>query len=156
MSFVSPPEQRPDARPDGAGKPGEDHRPVIEFFIDRSLGRKHLAQALGDLGFTVHTMASVYGERVAQELEDERWLADAGQHDWVVLMKDDAIRRRPAERDALAEAKVRAFCLTNAQLRVAEQSARFVGNIARIQRQAEKPGPYIYGVYDGYIKRLWP
>jgi hypothetical protein len=156
MSFVSPPEQRPDARPGGAGRSGGDDRPVIEFFIDRSLGRKHLAQALGDLGFTVHTMASVYGERVAQELEDERWLADAGQHDWVVLMKDDAIRRRPAERDALAEAKVRAFCLTNAQLRAAEQSDRFVSNIKRILRQAEKPGPYIYGVYDGYIKRLWP
>jgi PIN like domain len=156
MSFVSPPEQRPDARPDGAGKPGEDHRLVIEFFIDRSLGRKHLAQALGDLGFTVHTMTSVYGERVAQELDDEHWLADAGRHDWVVLMKDDAIRRRPAERDALADAEVRAFCLTNAQLRAAEQSARFVGNIGRIQRQAEKPGPYVYGVYDGYIKRLWP
>jgi hypothetical protein len=156
MSFVSPPEQRPDTRPDVAGKAGEDHRPFIEFFIDRSLGRKHLAQALGELGFTVHTMASVYGEEVAQELEDERWLADVGQRDWIVLMKDDAIRRRPAERDALSEAKVRAFCLTNAQLRAAEQSARFVGNIARIQRQAEKPGPYIYGIYDGYIKRLWP
>jgi hypothetical protein len=52
MSFVSPPEQRPDARPDGAGKSDEDHRSAIEFFIDRSLGRKHLAQALGDLGFT--------------------------------------------------------------------------------------------------------
>ncbi|HEV2975903.1 MAG TPA: hypothetical protein VGX69_13060 [Solirubrobacteraceae bacterium] len=142
---MSPPERPPDARPGGAGKPGEDDRPVIEFFIDRSLGRKHLAQALEDLDFTVHTMASVYGEQVAQELEDERWLADAGQHDWIVLMKDDAIRRRPAERDALAEAKVRAFCLTNAQLRASGQSARFVGNIKRIQRQAEKSGPYIYG-----------
>lgn len=153
---MSPPERRPDARPDSAGKSGEDDRPAVGFFIDRSLGRKHLARALGDLGFTIHTMASVYGERVAQELDDERWLADAGQHDWIVLMKDDAIRRRPAERDALAEAKVRAFCLTNAQLRASEQSARFVGNIERILRQAEQPGPYIYGVYDGYIKRLWP
>jgi hypothetical protein len=128
----------------------------LEFFIDRSLGPKHLAEALGALGFTVHTMASVYGEHVAQELEDERWLADVGQHDWIVLMKDDAIRRRPSERDVLAAAKVRAFCLTNAQLRASEQSARFVGNIERILRQAEKPGPYIYGVYDGYIKPLWP
>jgi len=153
---VSPPERPPDAHPDSAGVSGADIRSVIEFFIDRSLGRRHLAQALGDLGFTVHTMASVYGEPTAQELDDERWLADAGQHDWVVLMKDDAIRRRPAERDALSEAKVRAFCLTNAQLRASEQSTRFVDNIERIQRQAEKPGPYIYGVYDGYIKRLWP
>jgi hypothetical protein len=79
---VSPPERRPDARADSAGELGGDERPV-EFFIDRSLGRKHLARALGDLGFTVHTMASVYGERVAQELDDERWLADAGEHDWI-------------------------------------------------------------------------
>jgi hypothetical protein len=101
-------------------------------------------------------MASVYGEQVAQELDDERWLADAGRFDWVVLMKDDAIRRRPAERDALSEAKLRTFCLTNANLRAAEQTARFVGNIGVILQQASKPGPYIYGVYDGSIRRLWP
>jgi len=117
-----------------------------EFFIDRSLGRKHLAGTLHNLGFTVHTMASVYGEEVAQQLDDESWLRDAGNKGWVVLMKDDAIRRRPAERDALAEAGVRAFCLTNAQLRKEEQTERFVGNIERILRQAQQPGPYIYGV----------
>ena len=44
---MSPLEWAPDARPDSAGKSGERDRPVIEFFIDRSLGRKHLAQALG-------------------------------------------------------------------------------------------------------------
>jgi len=71
-------------------------------------------------------------------------------------MKDDAIRRRPAERDALSDAAIRAFCLTNANLRAAEQSARFVQNIERILKQAAIAGPYIYGVYDGYIKRLWP
>lgn len=152
---MSPPERRPDTRSTSTGESGGGDRPV-EFFIDRSLGRKHLAQSLRDLDFVVHTMASVYGERIAQELEDEHWLADAGKRDWIVLMKDDAIRRRPSERDALSDAKVRAFCLTNAQLRASEQSARFVGNIERILRQAEKPGPYIYGVYDGYIRRLWP
>ena len=104
----------------------------------------------------MHTMASVYGEEVAQELPDERWLGDVGRRDWVVLMKDDAIRRRPSERDALAEAGLRAFCLTNANLRAAEQTARFLGCIDRIVRRASKPGPYIYGVYDGHIKRLWP
>ena len=107
---MSPPERPPDARSTTTGG--------VEFFIDRSLGRRHLAQELRGLGLVVHTMASVYGERVAQELEDERWLADAGEHGWVVLMKDDKIRRRPSERDALSEAMVRAFCLTNAQLRL--------------------------------------
>ncbi|HEY1273537.1 MAG TPA: hypothetical protein VGF25_01430 [Thermoleophilaceae bacterium] len=134
--------------------PAEPRPP--EFFIDRSLGRKHLPSALRALGLTVHTMSSVYGEERAQRLDDETWLGDAGRRGWVVLMKDDAIRRRPAERDALMRAGIRAFCLTNAQLRAAQQTARFVDNINRILRQARRPGPYIYGVYESGLKRLWP
>lgn len=128
----------------------------LEFLIDRSLGRKHLAAALVDLGYTVHTLASVYGEIAAQGIDDEQWLAEAGRQDWVVLMKDAAIRRRPAEREALSRAGVRAFCLTNANLRGVEQTARFIDNIARILRQAQTPGPYIYGVYADHLRRLWP
>lgn len=101
-------------------------------------------------------MASVYGEQAGQNVPDERWLRDAGAHGWIVLMKDDAIRRRPAERDALVEAGVRAFCLTNAQLRAVEQSERFVSYRPRILQQARKPGPYIYGVYERRLRRLWP
>jgi hypothetical protein len=132
--------------------------PPPEFFIDRSLGRKHLAEALRrlGLGLTIHTMASVYGEKRAQELADEEWLTDAGKRGWIVLMKDDAIRRRPAERDALMRAGVRAFCLTSGQLRAADQTARFVNNIHRILQRARKPGPYIYGVYENRLERLWP
>ena len=62
----------------------------------------------------------------------------------LVLTKDDAIRRRPAERDALTEAAVRVFCLTNRHLRGVEQTERFVSNRHRILRQARKPGPYIW------------
>ena len=73
----------------------------------------------------------------------------------IVLTKDDAIRRRPAEREALIEAGVRfVFCLTSAQLRGSEQTERFVDNRHRILRQARKPGPYIYGVYEKRIARL--
>jgi hypothetical protein len=127
-----------------------------EFFIDRSLGRKHLAEALRACGLVVHTMAVVYGEEAAQSLPDEQWLRDVAAKGWVVLMKDDAIRRRPAEREALIDAGVRAFCLTNAQLRATEQTARFVNNRHRIIQQARKPGPYIYGVYHRGLRRLWP
>ena len=129
--------------------------PEPEFFIDRSLG-KSIADGLRAVGLAVHTMASVYGEERAQKLPDEVWLRDAGANGWVVLTKDDAIRRRPAERDALTEAGVRVFCLTSAQLRGAEQTARFVENRHRIIRQARTAGPYIYGVYAKRIARLWP
>jgi hypothetical protein len=126
-----------------------------EFFVDRSLG-KSIVEGLRAAGLTVLSMADVYGEERAQRLPDEVWLRDAGEKGWVVLTKDDAIRRRPAERDAMIAAAVRVFCLTTAQLRGAEQTERFVANRHRIVRQSRKTGPYIYGVYEKGLKRLWP
>jgi hypothetical protein len=126
-----------------------------EFFVDRSLG-KSIVEGLRAIGLTVHSMADVYGEKRAQLLPDEVWLRDAGKNDWIVLTKDDAIRRRPVERDALIEAAVRVFCLTNRNMRGAEQTERFISNRHRILRQAGKSGPYIYGVYEKNLKRLWP
>jgi PIN like domain len=130
--------------------------PSPEFFIDRSLGRRHLAAALARCGLVGHTLASVYGEERAQSIADTEWLTLAGEHGWVVLMKDDRIRRRPAEIEALRLAGARAFCLTNANLRAAEQSERFVANRHRIVQRAAKPGPFIDGVYAHGLRRLWP
>jgi hypothetical protein len=126
-----------------------------EFFVDRSLG-KSVVEGLRAAGLTVRSMADVYGDQRAQNLPDEVWLRDAGEKGWIVLTKDDAIRRRPAERDALIGAAVRVLCLTTAQLRGVEQTERFVQNRHRILRQGRKPGPYIYAVYEKGLKRLWP
>jgi hypothetical protein len=79
-----------------------------EFFIDRSLGRHVVADALREAGASVHVMADVYGEKVGQGLADTDWLGDAGGNGWVVLMKDDKIRFPPAELEALTRAGVRA------------------------------------------------
>jgi hypothetical protein len=128
-----------------------------EFFIDRSLGRHVVADALRDAGATVHVMADVYGEKVGQGLADITWLADAGSNGWVVLMKDDKIRFRPAELEALTLAGLRAFCLTNANLRGQEMAQRLVTQLPRISRIAEeRTGPYIYGVYSDGVRVLWP
>jgi hypothetical protein len=135
-------------------RPGGSEPP--EFLIDRSLGRLLLPAALRDAGLIVRTLADVYGEVAAQDVEDRGWIALAARNDWVVLCKDDRIRRRPAERDALIEGRVRAFCLTNANLPFAEQAEYFVTNRHRILQASRKPGPYLYGVYKNHIERLWP
>ncbi len=102
-------------------------------------------------------MADVYGERVGQGLPDTSWLADAGRSGWVVLMKDDKIRFRPAELEALTLAGVRAFCLINANLRGQEMAKRLVEQLETINRiAAEQAGPYIYGVYADGVRALWP
>src|ERR1022692_294135 len=113
-----------------------------EFLIDRSLGRLLLPAALRQAGLIVRTLADVYGELAAQDVEDREWISLAAQNDWVVLCKDDRIRRRPAERDALIDGQVRAVCLTNANLPFAEQAACFVANRHRILQASRKPGPY--------------
>lgn len=128
-----------------------------EFFIDRSLGRHVVPDALRAAGATVHVMADVYGERIGQGLADEEWLRDAGERDWAVLMKDAKIRYRPAELQVVIDYGLRAFCLTNANLRGVEMAQRFVENLPRIIRIAEqRPGPYIYGVYSDTLRPLWP
>jgi hypothetical protein len=127
-----------------------------EFLIDRSLGRLTVPAALRSVGLTAHTLADIYGEESAQETEDVEWIRLAAQQGWVVLCKDDRIRRRPAERDALMDGKVRAFCLTNANLGFDAQAAYYLANRHRILQAARKPGPYLYGVYKDGIKRLWP
>ena len=105
----------------------------------------------------VHAMADVYGERIGQGLADEEWLRDAGERRWIVLMKDAKIRYRPAELQVVVDHGLRAFCLTNANLRGAEMAARFVEHLPQIERLArQQPGPYIDGVYANAIRRLWP
>jgi len=72
-------------------------------------------------------------------------------------MKDAKIRYRPAELQVVIDHGLRAFCLTNANLRGVEMAERLVENLARIVRIAElKPGPYIYGVYSDAVRPIWP
>ncbi len=127
-----------------------------EFLIDRSLSQVSLPAELKAAGLIVRTLTEVYGETVAQQTEDATWLALAGQRSWVVLCKDDHIRRRPAELQALTDGNVRLFCLTNAQLTFAEQAQWFLTNRYRIIQASRQPGPYVYGVYRDRITRLWP
>jgi PIN like domain len=127
-----------------------------EFLIDRSLSQVSLPAALRDAGLLVRTLADIYGEQASQDTDDATWLAFAGERGWAVLCKDDRIRRRPAELQALTDGKVRLFCLTNAQLTFAEQAEWFLANRHRILQASRKSGPYVYGVYRDRIAKLWP
>jgi hypothetical protein len=86
--------------------------PLPEFFVDRSLGYHLLPDTLRRLGLVVHTMRSVYGSGAEETVPDTVWLEQVGRAGWVALTKDDSIRRRPAELQALVAYGVRAFCLT--------------------------------------------
>lgn len=80
----------------------------LVFFIDRSLGRRYVAQALRDAGAKVE----IHDDHFPQTTSDVDWLTEVGKRGWVVLSKDERIRRNRIERGALVAARVRAFFLT--------------------------------------------
>jgi uncharacterized protein with PIN domain len=109
--------KRPSVASSGS-KPPE----LLVFFLDRSLGRKIVAQALRAAGATVE----VHDDHYAPDAKDEDWLVEVGRRGWIVLTKDDRIRYRATERMALMSAKVRTFVLTSSQLQGSEMAAAFV------------------------------
>lgn len=81
-------------------------RPEAEvFFVDRSLGRRWVPEALARAGLRVE----LHDQHFAPSAPDVEWLQEAGRRGWIVVTRDDAIRRRPLERRALLEAGVRVF-----------------------------------------------
>jgi hypothetical protein len=128
--------KRPSAASSGS-KPPES----LVFFIDRSLGRKIVAQALRQAGETVE----IHDDHFLADATDEDWLLEVGKRGWIVLTKDDRIRYRTTERTALATARVRAFVLTSSQLQGAEMAAAFLAALPRIKRLIAKHNPPFIG-----------
>jgi len=87
---------------------------------------------------------------------DETWLTEVGRQDWVVLLKDDRIRYRLAEKQALARARVRAFFLVPKGLTGPENGAIFAKAHTRIQRcSLGNPAPFIAKVSGNGTVRIW-
>lgn len=93
-----------------------------EFFVDRSLGRRQVPDLLRAAGVRLRTLAEVYGVPADEAVEDIDWLARVGAQGWPVLMKDERIRYRAAERAALLAHNVQAFCLSRGDLRAADMA----------------------------------
>ncbi len=106
---------------------GRQAEPPPEFFLDRSLGRHVVADALRAEGLAVQTLAERYPE-TEELVEDEVWIPEVTAAGLVILMKDDRIRRKPREQQAILESGARAFVVTNANLTGEQLAELFVEN----------------------------
>lgn len=115
----------------------------LVFFIDRSLGRKYVAQALREAGATVE----VHDDHFPQTTPDVDWLAEVGRRGWVVLSKDERIRRNRIEREALEAARVRAFFLTQQDITGQEMADLFRDALPGMTNRAiSHPAPFIFTI----------
>lgn len=124
-----------------------------DFFVDRSLGRRQVPDLLRSAGVRLRTLAEVYGVPADEAVEDVDWLARAGNEGWPVLMKDERIRYRAAEREALVTHGVQAFCLSRGDLRAAEMAAAYIRVFSRIIVACDEPGPFLYVVSSAGLRR---
>jgi hypothetical protein len=127
-----------------------------EFFVDRSLGYYLVPGAIEQLGFTAHTMRSVFGLGAEERVPDTTWLVAAGEHGWIVLTKDGRIRHRPDELAVIEWYRLRVFILASARLTGLQQVERVRAHIHRMVNRARRPGPWIDGLYRDRVARLWP
>lgn len=97
-----------------------------ELFLDRSLGRIQVPQLLRAAGLRLVTLAEHYGRPADESAADVTWLEEASRHGWAVLMKDERIPRRPAEKAMLVGAAVRCFVITRGDLRAEQMAQRFL------------------------------
>ena len=101
------------------------------------MGSKVVANALREQGFPVELLE----DRFANDAADEEWLPKIGELGWLILTKDDKIRRRPVERDALLRSGARAFVLPSGNMSGQEMASTVVKALPKIQRFVNKNQP---------------
>lgn len=124
------------------------------FFVDRSLGRLRVPTILRDRGWSLVTLSEHYGIPADEGIADVVWLQVAGERGWPVLMKDEHIKYRQAERQALVEHGVRAFCLTSGNLNAQAMADCFVRHQAMIWANADRPGPALFAVSKASVRAV--
>ena len=84
----------------------------------------------------------VHDDHFRQDALDPEWLTAVGKQNWIVVTRDERIRYRVAEKQALRRAKVRAFMLAaQGNLRAEMLAQNFLAAFPRIRRITEKQKP---------------
>lgn len=122
------------------------------FFIDRSVGKKSVAGPLREAGLTVE----LHDDHFPQDAHDEEWLVEVGRRKWCVVTRDDRIRYRRLEAQAVHNAKVAMFVIVSKNLtgpQTAEVILKALGRIKRFISSHRRP--FIAKIYrDGRVEKL--
>ena len=80
----------------------------------------------------------VHDDHFAQDAPDPEWLAAVGKNNWIVITRDERIRYRVAEKQAMR----RAFVLAaQGDLRADMLAQNFLKALAKVRRVVEKQSP---------------
>ncbi len=114
----------------------------MKFFLDMNLSPR-LAHGMQEFGQDVTHLVDHFD----QGEKDEIWLPHVGTNGWILVTRDNRIRRNPAELRALREFQVGAFFLGGKGLSKCDIIEQVVRNWRRMNSLAEKTKrPFAYRV----------
>ncbi len=120
----------------------------LTFFLDYQMGRYVVAEALRAAGARVE----VHIDHFPQNAPDTEWLPEVGKRGWVVITRDQNIRRNPLERAEYERAKVRGFVVTGKDMGGAELAGLLVRSLRGMTaRAAGRPGPLLFTISRGGV-----
>jgi predicted nuclease of predicted toxin-antitoxin system len=97
-----------------------------------------MAGALRKAGLNIE----IHDDHFSQNAKDPEWLTAAGKKNWIVVTRDERIRYRLAERQAIQRAKVRALVLAaQGDLRAEMLAEIFLKALPKICRTVQKRKP---------------
>jgi PIN like domain len=91
--------------PSGANAARRDAQRLasLTFFLDHQIGRYQVAEMLRAAGAKVE----VHLDHFLGDMPDVEWIPEVARRRWVLITKDQNIRRNPLEREAYRVAQLR-------------------------------------------------
>lgn len=125
----------------------------LTFFLDHQIGRYQVAGILRAAGARVE----VHLDHFPGDMPDVDWIPEVAQREWVLITKDQNIRRNPLERTAYKAARLRGFVATGKDMNAKELGDLLVACLPGIVRRAAgRPGPLLFTISrTGTFTRLF-
>ena len=125
---------------------------ALTFFLDHQIGRYVVAEKLRAAGAIVE----VHLDHFEGDAPDTKWIPEVAKRDWILITKDQHIRRNPLERAAYEAAGLRGFVATGKDMsgeELGELLARCLDGMVR--RAHNRPGPLLFAISrNGGFSRL--
>ena len=115
----------------------------LTFFLDHQIGRYTVAEMLRAAGANVE----VHLDHFPGDMPDIQWIPKVAERDWVLITKDQNIRRNPLERVAYESARLRGFVATGKDLSGKELGELLVRCLpGMVRRTAGRGGPLLFTI----------
>lgn len=125
--------------------------PAPTFYVDESIFSKALVAQLTAAGIAFDRV----GATVPFGASDDVWLSHCGKHSYLALTRDQRIRYRPLEKQALIEHGVACFTFTQGQATATQCAVRIVElapKMVAIAASQPRPLLYTFGLTGGLAK----